>query len=255
MNDVSPQVTAVVLAGGDPNDRLARQAGVDSKAMVPIGDRPMVSYVVEALQNSSAVSQLVYVGPGAERLDSGRLHAVPAGKGYADSLALGMGAALALDPCAPILVVTADVPWLSAEAVDRFIQAVGSADLGYPVVPEQDAIAAFPSQRRTFARLKQGRFTGGNLMLLRPNLVGSLLDLIDNVYRTRKNPFALAAIVGPGTLLSLLLGRADLCRLERLASLRLGGVARVVVSKDACLAADVDRPDQLAEFSRRGESP
>lgn len=82
-------------------------------------------------------------------------------------------------------------------------------------------------------------------MLLKPSLVEPLLELTDRFYRARKNPIALAALMGPMTLLALMLGRADLTRLELLASRRLGGSVRAIVTEDACLAADVDRPDQL----------
>jgi molybdopterin-guanine dinucleotide biosynthesis protein A len=245
MSDIHTRVTAVLLAGGG-NDPLAAHAGVPSKALVPMAGQPMAAWVLRALESSSTVANVIYVGDGLGELGPSRAQAVPAGVGYAQSLALGIGAALATRPGAPLLVSTADIPWLTPEAVDRFVSAAGSADLAYPVVSEKAALTEFPTQRRTFVRLRQGRFTGGNLMLLRPALVGPLLDLIDRVYRARKNPFALAGLVGPGTLLALLLGRADLRELERIVSDRLGGVARAVACSDACLAADVDRIEHLA---------
>lgn len=247
MDGAYRKITAVVLAGGDRGDHLASGAGVATKALVPIHGRPMGSYVVTALEASRSVSETIFVGPGSEGLAGRRLRAVPAGQRFAQSLALGLGAALAVAPETPMLVTTADVPWLTPEAVDRFVSAAGDSELAYPIVPKQAALAAFPSHRRTFVRLKQGRFTGGNLMLLRPKLVGPLLELIDRLYLSRKNPIALAGLMGPGTLLALMFGRADLDRLERLASERLGGLVRAVVTQDACLAADVDRSDQLGE--------
>ncbi|MEX2535482.1 MAG: NTP transferase domain-containing protein [Trueperaceae bacterium] len=245
MQGSHPQVIAVVLAGGDRHDPLAQTAGVPVKALVPLAGKPMAAYVIAALEQSESVAEIVYVGPGFELLGVKRGRAVEPGKGFANSLALGLGAAQSISRTKPALVVTADIPWLTSAAVDRFVTAGIDAELAYPIVSEEDTLAAFPTHKRTFVRLKQGRFTGGNLMLLKPRLVGSLLDLIDRVYRARKNPLALAVLVGPRTLLALLLGRADLTRLEQLASERLGGVAHAVVSADACLAADVDRLEQL----------
>jgi molybdopterin-guanine dinucleotide biosynthesis protein A len=250
MSDLPTRVTAVVLAGGGVDDPLAARAGVSSKALVPMAGQPMAAWVLRALESSTAVAQVIYVGEGLGELGPSRAQAVPGGLGYAQSLALGIGAGLATRPGVPLLVSTADIPWLTPEAVDRFVSAAGSADLAYPVVSEEAALAEFPTQRRTFVRLRQGRFTGGNLMLLRPSLVGPLLDLIDSVYRARKNPLALAGLVGPRTLLALLLGRADLRELERIVSGRLGGIARAVVCSDACLAADVDRIEHLAVPAR-----
>jgi hypothetical protein len=57
----------------------------------------------------------------------------------------------------------------------------------------------------------------------------------------------LAGLIGPRTLVELVLGSADLTRLERVVGALVGGEARAVVSDDACLAADVDRVEQLSE--------
>lgn len=246
-----PETIAVVLAGGDSKDPMAEAAGVGSKALVPFAGRPMAVHVVEALLAASAISHIVYVGAELERLGmkgpTQAVSAVQPGDRFAASLARGVEAALSRSPKASLLVVTADIPWLSGAAVDRFVRAAGSSDLAYPIVPEGIARAQFPAQERTFVRLTQGRFTGGNVLLLKPRLVQPLLELADRFYRARKNPFAMAALLGPLTLLDLMLGRADLERLERLVSRRLGGVARAVVSEDACLAADIDRSEHLPE--------
>ncbi len=244
-----PQTVALILAGGNASDALARASGVTTKALVPFRGRPMVAHVYDALAGSGSVTRTVMVG---ERDLSGVVQAdahVPGGATFAQSLALGLGAALALAPGRAILVATADIPWLEAGAVDRFVGEAhrAGAQLAYPIVPAAVVQAAFPSQERTFVTVRQGRFTGGNLLYLEPQLVTPLLVLIERLYRSRKNPFALASQVGPGTLFALLTRRASIPRLEEIASARIGGRARAVVSEDASLAADIDRPEQLRE--------
>jgi len=244
----APQVVVLVLAGGNASDALARAAGTTTKALVPIAGRPMIEHVVDALQASRTVTRTVVVGEPrlAEVINADSY--VPTGATFAQSLGLGLGAALAVAPGLPILVSTADIPWLEAAAVDRFVgKAVElEAQLAYPIVPAEVAQAAFPEQKRTFATVRQGRFTGGNLLFIEPVLTAPLLALVDRLFSARKNPFALAAQVGPGTLFALLSRRASIPELERIASARLGGRARAVISEDAGLAADVDRPEQLA---------
>jgi len=94
-------------------------------------------------------------------------------------------------------------------------------------------------------KLKQGRFTGGNLALMSARIVPDVLSLADRFFRARKNPLALSALFGIETVLALLRGRADITRLEaRLAGL-LGGSVQAVITPDASLGADLDRPDQL----------
>lgn len=239
-------VVAVVLAGGDAEDRLAAAVGAPSKALVPLRDAPMGAYVATALRASGAVSDLVWVGktdPHVRRLVD---VTVDGGRRMVDSLALGLGAALAAAPGQRLLVVTADIPWWDAVGVLDFVaSAPADADLLYPVVREADALARFPDQRRTFVKLADGRFTGGNAALLSPAAVPALLPVIDTFYAARKRPLALAALVGPTTLWSLVTGRATLASLEQRVSRILGLRARVLVSPDAAIAADVDHPDHL----------
>lgn len=243
-------VTAVVLAGGDVTDRIARDAGVVAKALLPIGNRPMGAYVLEALRASSSVGTIVYVGVTTPQFAPYYDVRVVAGERFVDSLALGLGAATAVtgaDPDARLLLLGADVPWVSAAIVDRFVAAAEglaqpAPDLVYPVVPRDAAEAQFPYQHRTFVRLRDGSFTGGNLVLVRASLVPRLLPLIDRVYRARKNPALLAAIVGWDVLLSLATGTATIARLERRVGALLRASARALVTQDAAIAADVDRP-------------
>lgn len=245
-------VVAVVLAGGDPGDRLAVDAGVAAKALVPLGHEPLGSYVLRALQDSPAVSKVVYVGPTNSRLNGLYDVQLPGGHRMVDSLALGLGAALSLSQSGRVLLLGADIPWVSGDMITRFVAAAaattttdGPAQLVYPVVPETAATEQFPEQKRTYARLKDGKFTGGNLVLMQTALVPKLIPQIDRVFRARKNPFALAGIVGFDVLLRLLLGRADISRLERRVSAILGAPVRALVTNDAALAADVDSPAQM----------
>ncbi len=239
-------VVAVVLAGGDPEDRLAAAVGAPSKALVPLRDAPMGAYVATALRASGAVSRIVWVGKTDHQVRGLVDVVVGGGRRMVDSLALGLGAAMATAPEQRLLVVTADIPWWDAVGVLDFVAgAPADADLLYPVVREADAMARFPEQRRTFVGLADGRFTGGNAVLLSPAAVPALLPVIDTFYTARKRPLALAALVGPTTLWSLITRRATLASLEERVSRILGLRARVLVSSDAAIAADVDHPDHL----------
>jgi molybdopterin-guanine dinucleotide biosynthesis protein A len=240
-------VVAVVLAGGGANDPLARAAGVPAKALVPVGGRLLAEYVISALRGSELVDAVVYVGPAGDGIQELVDHVVPAGNRFVDSMALGFGAALAVRQDARVLVTTADLPWLDGASLDRFIRAsnLSGAQLAYPIVPASAALAAFPEQKRTFVKLRDGRFTGGNQMLLDAAVIPAFLELIDRVFSARKNPLALSSLLGLDVLLSLLLGRASLRQLEQRVSARLGATVTAVISQDACLAADIDRPEQL----------
>ena len=247
---VTSNVVAVVLGGGQ--SALAAHAGVASKALVPFRGKPLGLYVLEALRGSPYIMHVVYVGePGplfAPYVD----RVVTSGKGMADSLRGGLEAALAVSPLeGRLLAVSADLPWLTAEAVDHALSAdaATTAALLYPIVAKATAEAQFPGQRRTYARFREGTFTGGNLIVLRPGMVPTLLPFVDRAYRARKNPLALAAMIGPGILLKFVTGRLPLATLERRVSHLLQGPARALVTPHAALGADVDKPEHLGAWN------
>lgn len=245
MNSARDRIAAVVLAGGEPSDHLARDGGVEAKALVPLGGKPMGAYVLEALRACPQVGAIVYVGPVNVRLRGLYDVAVPAGARLLDSLTLGLGAALGATGAERLLVLTADIPWITGDGVTRFVVDAPDADLVYPAVTEAASVARFPHLRRTYVRLQGGRYTGGNAVLLRRDAIPRLLPFIDRAYRARKNPFALAAIVGFDVLAAVVTGRASIARLERRVQQLVGIDARAFVSDDAALAADVDRPSHL----------
>jgi molybdopterin-guanine dinucleotide biosynthesis protein A len=239
------RIVAIVLAGGDRDDRLARTVGAASKALVPLRDVPMGAYVATALRDSGLFADLVWVGPADGHVRRLVDVVLPAGNRLVDSLTLGLGAALGRSPGARLLVVTADVPWWTAEGVREFVNGAPDVDLVYPIVERQVALARFPEQRRTFVRLAGGRYSGGNAVLLSPRAVPALLPRIETAYLARKRPFELARMVGWTTLFALLTGTARIATLEARVGHILGVSARAFVSSDAAIAADVDGPDHL----------
>ncbi len=244
---------AVVLAGGGANDALARSAGTASKALVPIDGAPMGAYVLSSLRGSGLVPTIVYVGPTDDRTRALVDHVVPPGRRLVDSLAMGLGAAVALSQADDrLMVVTADIPWWTAEGVRSFLEDAPSVDLVYPAVASATAEAAFPGQRRTFVRLRDGRFTGGNALLLSQAAVPALLPVVDRIFSARKAPWRLASLIGLDVLWGLLSGRARLSEIEARVSRLLGLEGRVMVSQDAAIAADIDKPEQLSPAAREG---
>lgn len=239
-------VTAVVLAGGDAGDALAVAAGVPAKSLLPVAGRPLASYVLDALQTSGRVGETVYVGPTDPELAAYQVVNVPAGRRFEDSLALGLGAALGRG-AESVLVATADLPWLTPDAVARFVDAASAleVDVVYPIAVEETMRDAFPEQGRTYVKLREGRFTGGNLALLTAAGATAVLPLVSRAFRSRKNPLAMASIIGPDVAVGLIGGGASLAALEKRASHLLGVAARALRTEDAGLAADVDRLDHL----------
>ena len=113
------------------------------------------------------------------------------------------------------------------------------------MVPREAVEARWPGMRRTYARLREGRFTGGNLMLLDPALFRGALDMARRVIALRKRPLALARLVGLDILWKLLWGRLAIAEVEARASRILGVPLRALITPYAEVGVDVDKETDL----------
>ncbi|GAB5603699.1 NTP transferase domain-containing protein [Thermus sp. FJN-A] len=226
---------AIVLAGG--KEPWAEKYGVRSKALVPYRGRPMAEWVLEALEKAGL--SVVYVGENPGLSPPPRLSLEDQG-----SLLANLEAALAHVE-GRVLVATADIPHLTPEAVRFVLERAPAAALVYPIVPKERVEARFPHTKRTYARLREGTFTGGNLVLLDRALFFQALPLAKRVVALRKRPLALARMIGLDVLLKLLLGRLSVAELEARAGRILGVEARALLTPFPEVGVDVDREADL----------
>lgn len=240
-------VPALVLAGGDASDTLARTVGAPAKALVPLKGRPLGAYVLDALRASQRIGPIVWVGELDAEMRRAVDQVVPSGPRLIDSLTLGLGALTAHGTETRVLLASADVPWIDGATVDRFIHDAHDldADIVYPVVPRDVYDPVFPELPRTWIRVGGRSLTGGNLVYARSAALRDILPWIDRATGARKSPLRLAAQLGPATVASLLTGAATIPRLEARLSRLVGRSLRALVSHDPSLACDVDEPDRL----------
>ncbi|GGR75551.1 hypothetical protein GCM10008959_40780 [Deinococcus seoulensis] len=249
--------SAVVLGGGDPGDPFAAAHGVKVKPLIPVAGEPMALHVLRALRGSERVARVAYVGPITPALEAFVDARVTDHGTLLSNLEAGVEAlrAAGLQPGERVLVVTADVPMLRPDEIRSVLDSAPlDAGLVYPVVRREVCEAAYPGVKRTYARLKDGTFTGGNLFILDPALIGQFLPRLRDVLAARKAPLKLAGLIGPGVLLRLVTGRLTVAALEAKVSALLGVKARALITPHAAVGTDVDKDADLllAEAALKG---
>lgn len=247
-------IAALILAGGTVSPEMQAVAeGAKNHALIPVAGRPMLDYVVDALRGGFARAglegRILIAGeippvPGCE--------SVPGGASLVDTLLSG---ASALHPAETrLLVSTADLPFLTAEAVADLLKsadALGPADFVYPIVEAARCREQFPGMKRTTLRIAEGEFTGGNLVLIDPAFLRQKESLLRAAYARRKSVVGLAGMLGPSLFLRLLGSRISPALLtvphvEAAVSRALGGArVRAVISSYAEIGTDVDRPGDV----------
>lgn len=245
MKQQSTQYTAVILAGGSSQDPLLQKANVSSKALLNFQGKALGSYVLEAIHNSKSIEHCIYMGETNTELDKLITDQLLPEKDYASNVLKGIRYAIDTYNAQDIMIVSSDLPWLLAEEIDSFIELAPIGDLIYPVINKEDSEKAFPQLKRTYAKLKEGRFTGGNLVLVKAEVIEQLEPFIRRMYNARKSPLKLASILGIPFTLKFLLGQLALGDVEKHISKLLRLDVKAVPTEFASIAADIDKLEHL----------
>lgn len=244
------KVDAVVLAGAPNNGQLQEASAEKWEAAISIQGKPMVNYVIEALQNSKRIENLIVVGP-LEIKDSLPPHVtlVQSGESLTDNVFVGLNA---LKNKNMILYVTSDIPFIHPECIDDFVDRCAEldAEIYYPLISREANQQVYPETVRTYFRLKEGTFTGGNVILASPEAVQANRWIMDEVISKRKKPWKIIRLLGLKFILRFLTKRITLSEIEKQASGILGHNGILIISPYPELGTDVDKPSDLALATR-----
>lgn len=250
-------VDVIVLAGTAKSSELTIAEQVQNKAFVQIHGQAMLNYVLTALQQTSSVQRIAVVGPLAELQtligDSAQVIAVDEGSSIVENLQRGLQA---LQPNKHCLVAASDAAFLTPAAVNHFLAACRpyEAAVYYPIVRREDNDRCFPGVKRTYVKLADGEFTGGNLFLINPAALEKVMPRLEEFFALRKSPLRLAAALGFGFVLKLLTKRLTIAELEKRFFALFSAVGKAVISPYPELGTDVDKPSDL-ELARRRLKP
>jgi GTP:adenosylcobinamide-phosphate guanylyltransferase len=239
---------AVVMAGGGKADQLTEQAGVTNKAFILLNGKQLLGYVLDSLSMTPSIERVVVVGPEREleslRQQGYRFAVVPEAGGMLDNAAAALQE---VDQSRLCLIVTGDIPLLNRQVLEEFLAlcAPYDRDLYYPVLTRESCQGRFPETRRTYVRLKEGTFTGGNLMLIRPGWLALNRHRLEMFIAYRKKPLKLLRILPPLFTLKFLFKRLSLSDLENVFSRLLQLQARAVLCDLVEIGTDVDKISDL----------
>jgi molybdopterin-guanine dinucleotide biosynthesis protein A len=244
------KIPAVVLAGAPAEPELRDRYSVTNRAAVPIAGKPMIKYVVDALAASSHIDGIFIVGD----IDcDGAVHIVEPAGDLLGNLMAGINAAKSTMMGDRILVATSDIPFITAEAIDDFVDrcATADADLYYGAISREVSERRFPGIHRTYVRMAEGTVTGGNIVVLRPDFLAENESLLRKIFDARKKVFQMATLIGFGTLFRVVIARFIWARAISLPYLE-NTIGRIVhakvkgiVTPFAEIGTDIDNVEQL----------
>jgi len=234
------RVDAVVLGGGD-GAIIDPQAAF--KGVVPIAGKPMIEWVVDALRAAPSVNEIAVVLPTAEGLGSWADKVDKLVINNGSFIENGVAGLSALNSGLHVLCATGDVPALTPEAVEDFVQRsfASGADVTYALIRAEDVLEQFPGSVRTFVTVEGGRVTGGNCMVVAPGVVERNKEIGQRLFDTRKSVSKMARVIGFRFVVRLATKRLRVKDVEAKLEELLGAPCAAIYTSHASIGADVDK--------------
>ena len=96
--------------------------------------------------------------------------------------------------------------------------------------------------KRTYVQLKDGIYTGGNMVLMAPKFIREARQVIQQVIKLRKKPFAIVKLLGPRFLLKFILKQLTIVEVENRVKHLFKINAKAIITSYPQIGTDVDKP-------------
>lgn len=241
----------IILAGGaSPNDPLAELAQGKPKSLIPIAGKPMVQWVLDAVNDAPSIGTVALIG-----LDDSSplkctkpLISLPDLGSLMANIQQGARTFQELHPDEThILSISADIPGITGEIVEAMSKEYAgfNYDIYYSVVSREVMEKRYPESKRTYIKVKDGQFCGGDLNCYSKRAALDPAGVWKDLIKLRKSPLKQAAIIGYGTLMLLLLRQLTLAQAAERVCRRLGITGKALQVPFAEIGMDVDKPFQF----------
>lgn len=241
-------IDVIILAGAQNRGPLKEVASTDHEALIEIADIPMVEYVIKAVNRAKNTDRVVVVGPTRELKDSIKEKidiVIESGHSMKDNIFKGVNV---LKDTKYVLLMTSDIPLITSMVIDEYIAACledGKADLYYPIIPKESNIAKYPSVKRTYFHLEEGVFTGGNMVIIKPDILKEVTDILDKAIAWRKKPWKLSKMLGMKFILKFAIGHLSINEIESKVAKITGCHGHFMITRHPEIGFDVDKPSDL----------
>lgn len=236
-------MNAVITAGGLIGGDFARSIGTDVKALAPLCGATLLDLAIDAARGAGAERIAVVGGDAVGARCRARVERVIEASEDGGINALR---ALSAWETGPLLYMTSDLPFVTAQAVRNFLERSAPFALTMPLADADAYEARFPHAPEHVVELGGERVANGNVFFIAPSALAPLRRWAVRFFNARKSKFAMARMLGPALLARYLLGKLTIGAIERKAARGLGVAVAAVRGADPEICFDVDTLDEYA---------
>jgi len=243
---------ALILAGNKEKGPLEIATNVENKALIIINRKPIIEYVVDALSKTDKIDRIIVIGPEKELypyigekvekiLESGNsiLENIEKGLKYYNS-------------DNNLLILTSDIPLITSQAIDEFIKSnlERGTHIGYPIINKSKIIEKYPTTVRTYFKMKEGIFCGGNIIFFKPEIFFKQKMLIKELFDIRKSTWKYVKILGFKFIIKFLFKTLTLEEIENKVTKIIGCKSAAIMVSYPEIMIDLDKISDLELISQ-----
>jgi len=235
------------LAGAKEKGPLEIVEKVENKALIMLDNRPMIDYIVDALNNSENIDRILVVGPKNElypyigkKVDE----ILDPGNSIPGNMEIGFNY---FNSDNNLLLLTSDIPLITPEAIEEFLEICikRKAYIGYPLITKEKIVKKYPETERTYVKMKEGIFCGGNIVFFKPEVFFQKKKLIKELFDNRKATWKYVKILGLKFIFKFLFKTLTLEEVEKRVTGILGYNSIAAMISYPEIMIDLDKPSDL----------
>lgn len=242
------KLNVVVLAGAPNKGPLREVSDIEHEALIKIAELPMVEYVIKAVNQAKHTDKIAVIGPKGEmeRIIQEKVDLyVESANSMKENIFKGLEV---FKDSEYVLLMTSDIPLVTANVIDEYIDTCigdNKADIYYPIIPKKLNLEKFPSIKRTYFHLAEGIFTGGNMVIINPEILEGSTKLLEKAIAWRKKPWKLSRLLGMKFILKFVVGSLSITEIESKVTMLTGCKGHFMITNHPEIGFDVDKPSDL----------
>lgn len=195
---------------------LLKQAGVSNKALIQFNNRPMLSYVVEALDKTDGIRSITIAGQSKETFtyeSTKPIYYIEGGNTTYETTQKAVAHVRSFEqPPDYILSLSSDVPLVTTAMVKRVITAIEdraaeNLEFFWNLVLYEDLNKHFPEVTKLRLKLREATFVTGDIQVFQPSAIDGREWALEMVMGNRKSMKTVIRMFSVKYLLKYLIGR------------------------------------------------
>lgn len=209
------------------------------KPLIELNGRPAISYLLDNLRLCELISGIILV---TDSPDYSRHIEADSTVLVDGDLQRAVLAGIESSDAGRCLIMGADMPLASTQALSDLLHGAPDCDVVYPVVGRADMVRLLPDRTAYYVDTKEGSFTGSSCLLFDSQVAISRQSTISRLMSARSNPKELISILGPKLVMKLMLTKVSTTELEAQLSAALDVNCRMYVTGYPEMLVSIDTP-------------